>query len=94
LVVASRCARRLPGFAVEHHGEVFFRWRDAIDQGGLEPGFHVTHNRDSPRTGDDGLGDGNYLAFTIANRWVNDVTYVTADADDDDASVSADGSAG
>jgi hypothetical protein len=93
----------LPGFAVEHHGELFFRWRDAIEKGLLDPGFHVTHvdahadlgtgdfgfdylltellherpqNRHSPKTGDDGLADGNYLAFAIANRWIDDLTYV------------------
>jgi hypothetical protein len=85
----------LPGFAVKNHGELFFRWRDAIDEGLLVPPFHVTHvdahadlgggdagyvylltelllkpveERRSPRVGDDGLGDGNYLAFAIANR--------------------------
>jgi hypothetical protein len=95
--------RPLPGFAVEHHGDLFFRWRDAIEEGSLEPGFHVTHvdahadlgtgdrgfdylltellrepphNRHSPRTGDDGLGDGNYLAFAIANGWIDELTYV------------------
>lgn len=26
---------RLPGFVVEHHGELFARWRDAIDAGVL-----------------------------------------------------------
>ena len=93
----------LPGFAVEHHSEVFFRWRDAIDRGLLAPPLQVTHvdahadlgtgdigfdylltellreppqNRHSPKTGDDGLGDGNYLAFAIANRWVDEVKYV------------------
>jgi hypothetical protein len=33
-------------------------------------------NRHSPRAGDDGLGDGNYLAFAIANRWIDELTYV------------------
>lgn len=96
-------SRPLPGFAVEHHGELFFRWRDAIETGLLAPPVHVTHvdahadlgtgdggleylltellheppcRRHSPRTGDDGLGDGNYLAYAIANRWIDDVTYV------------------
>ena len=32
-----------PGFAVEHHGERFGRWRAAIDAGVLVPPFHVTH---------------------------------------------------
>jgi hypothetical protein len=89
-----RLSGPLPGFAVEHHGDLFFRWRDAIEEGLLDPGFHVTHvdahadlgtgdcgfdyllteflhepaqNRHSPKTGDDGLGDGNYLAFATAN---------------------------
>jgi hypothetical protein len=93
----------LPGFAVEHHGDLFFLWRAGIEEGWLDPGFHVTHvdahadlgtgddgfgylltellheppqYRHSPKTGDDGLGDGNYLAFTIANRWITDLTYV------------------
>jgi hypothetical protein len=92
-----------PGFAVEHHGELFFRWRDAIDAGVLTPPFHVTHidahadlglgdygyihlltellalpvdQRSEPRVGDDGLGDGNYLAFAIANHWISDLNYV------------------
>lgn len=104
----------LPGFAVEHHGELFFRWRDAIEGEFLVPPFHVTHvdahadlgmgdsgsiylltellcqrpdARDDPKVGDDGLGDGNYLAFAIANRWVSQVIYVLGgryeDFDDD-----------
>lgn len=98
-----RLSGPLPGFAVEHHSDLFFRWRDAIDRGLLAAPFHVTHvdahadlgtgdcgfdylltellreppqNRHSPRTGDEGLGDGNYLAFAIANRWIDNVTYV------------------
>jgi hypothetical protein len=93
----------LPGFAVEHHGELFACWRDAIDNGVLVPPFHVTHvdahadlgggdagyvylltelllkpvgARHFPKVGDDGLGDGNYLAFAIANRWISDLAYV------------------
>jgi hypothetical protein len=100
----SQCllSRPLPGFVVEHHGELFCRWRDAIDEGLLVPPFHVTHvdahadlgQRDSgfiylltellhqplearrkPKVGHDGLGDGNYLAFAIANRWISELTY-------------------
>lgn len=100
----SQClvAEPLPGFAVEHHGELFFRWRDAIDAGLLRPPFHVTHvdahadlglgdygyfyllsellhdpieGRRDPKVGDDGLGDGNYLAFAIANQWISELTY-------------------
>ncbi len=92
-----------PGFAVEHHGELFFRWRDAIDTGVLVPPFHVTHvdahadlglgdagyvhlltellaapvdARRDPRVGNGGLGDGNYLAFAIANQWISGLDYV------------------
>lgn len=32
-----------PGFAVEHHGEIFEKWGAAIEAGVLEPPFHVTH---------------------------------------------------
>jgi hypothetical protein len=41
----QRCglAHPLPGRAVEHHGEVFGLWRDAIKAGQLTPPFHVTH---------------------------------------------------
>jgi hypothetical protein len=34
---------RLPGLVVEHHGELFARWRDAIDAAILHAPFHVTH---------------------------------------------------
>jgi hypothetical protein len=55
----ERCGleRRLPGFVVEHHGEVFSRWRDAIDAGRLIPPFHVTH---VDAHADLGLGDSGY----------------------------------
>jgi hypothetical protein len=40
-----------------------------------------------PKVGDDGLGDGNYLAFAIANRWISQLIYVLGgryeDFDDD-----------
>lgn len=92
-----------PGFAVEHHGELFFRWRDAIDSGLLVPPFHVTHvdahadlgsgdsgymylltellqeplqERRDPEVGTGRLGDGNYLAFAIANQWIAGLDYV------------------
>lgn len=43
--LADRC--RLdgprPGWAVEHHVEVFDRWRDAVAVGALTSPFHVTH---------------------------------------------------
>lgn len=34
------------------------------------------HARQEPRTDDGGLGDGNYLAFAIACRWLCALTYV------------------
>jgi hypothetical protein len=100
----SRCLirDRLPGFAVEHHGDLFFQWRDAIERGLLVPPFHVTHvdahadlglgdsgyiylltellrepveGRRNVRVGEDALGDGNYLAFAIANRWIAELTF-------------------
>lgn len=96
-------AAKLPGFAVEHHGELFDRWRDAIQIGVLRPPLAVTHvdahadlglgdagyiyllttlvhlpleERLYPQKGEGGLGDGNYLAFAIANRWLDELTYV------------------
>jgi hypothetical protein len=41
----SRCGLtgQLPGVVVDHHGELFARWRDAIDTGALRAPFHVTH---------------------------------------------------
>lgn len=101
----SQCllAGPLPGFAVEHHGDLFYRWRGAVDKGLLVPPFHVTHvdahadlsmgdsgyvylltellaqpvqARRDPKVADDGLGDGNFLAFAIANRWISELTYV------------------
>jgi hypothetical protein len=33
----------LPGWSVEHHVEIFDRWRGAITNGGLTESFHVTH---------------------------------------------------
>jgi hypothetical protein len=38
--------------------------------------------RANPQRGDEGLGDGNYLAFAIANRWLDDLTYVFNTDDD------------
>jgi hypothetical protein len=38
-----RLSRKLPGFAVEYHDELFARWRDAIAAGRLDSRFHVTH---------------------------------------------------
>jgi hypothetical protein len=96
----------LPGFVVENHGELFTRWREAIDAGLLQAPFHVTHvdahadlglgdsgyvylmtsllfekpeDRRHPNTGEGGLGDGNYLAFAIACRWLAELVYVFND---------------
>lgn len=52
-----RLAGTLPGIVVEHHGELFGRWRDAIDAGQLTPPFHVTH---VDAHADLGLGDSGY----------------------------------
>lgn len=93
----------LPGLAVDHHAEVFYAWRDAIEAGILKEKFEVTHvdahsdlayfdtgrqylrhevlsspieARRYPKEGVDALGDGNYLAFAIANRWISSIEYV------------------
>jgi len=98
-----RLEGKLPGLVVENHGELFDRWRDAIDAGTLQAPFSVTHvdahadlglgdagylyllttlvrlpveERRHPMRGPEGLGDGNYLAFAIANRWLDELTYV------------------
>jgi hypothetical protein len=49
---------RLPGFVVEHHGELFARWRDATDAGVLRAPFHVTH---VDAHADLGLRDAGYM---------------------------------
>jgi hypothetical protein len=48
----------LPGFAVKHHGELFFRWRDAIDSRLLVPPFEVVH---VDAHADLGFGDCGYM---------------------------------
>lgn len=48
----------LPGCAVEHHGDVFFRWKEAIDSGVLTPPFEVVH---VDAHADLGLGDCGYM---------------------------------
>lgn len=95
--------RPLPGLAVDHHAEVFYAWREAIEAGILKRRFEVTHvdahsdlaysdtgrrylrrevlswpleARSHPKEGNDALGDGNYLAFAIANRWISSIEYV------------------
>jgi hypothetical protein len=112
--LTERCGMRdrLPGFVVEHHGELFGKWRDAIAAGRLRAPFHVTHadahadlgmgdsgyfylmtsllykrpeDRLFPDGGEysptHGVGDGNYLAFAIACRWVHDLVYVSSTGD-------------
>ncbi|MGI8796797.1 MAG: hypothetical protein ACR2IR_09510 [Acidimicrobiia bacterium] len=56
----DRCglAGKLPGFVVEHHGELFDRWRSAIDGGRLNVPFHLTH---VDAHADLGLGDAGYV---------------------------------
>lgn len=95
-----RLTSRLPGIVVEHHGERFARWRDAIETGVLSAPFSVTHvdAHADLGLGDAGyvdlltrvvhlpvrerrdpgpaLGDGNFLAFAAACRWLSDLTYV------------------
>jgi len=46
--------------AVEHHGEVFRRWRSAIRHGFLPVPFHVTH---VDAHADLGLGDAGYVSL-------------------------------
>lgn len=96
----------LPGFVVDHHGELFPLWRHAISQASLKTPLDVTHvdahadlglgdygfkylmtdllfqppeARLDPPTGFSGLGDGNWLAFAIAARWLSSLTYVYND---------------
>ncbi|MGU3587370.1 hypothetical protein ACLBYD_30025 [Rhodococcus sp. C26F] len=48
---------RLPGILTENHGDLFFRWREAIADGVLVPPFRVTH---LDAHADLGLGDSGY----------------------------------
>lgn len=48
----------LPGIVVERHGELFDRWRQAIDEGLLAPPFSITH---VDAHADLGLGDVGYV---------------------------------
>jgi hypothetical protein len=104
----ERCklTAKLPGAVVEHHGQMFERWRSAIRSGELTTPFHVTHvdahadlglgdagyiplvtnllyrdpaDRDGGTERPEGLGDGNFLAFAIANRWISTLDYVHND---------------
>jgi hypothetical protein len=56
----DRCnlSAKLPGFAVENHGELFPLWRDAIADGTLTPPFEVVH---VDAHADLGLGDHSYV---------------------------------
>lgn len=49
---------RLPGAVVEHHGELFGKWRAAIAGGHLRAPFEVTH---ADAHADLGLGDAGYM---------------------------------
>ena len=109
----DRCglAGNHPGAVVEHHGEMFERWRSAIRNGDLPTPFHVTHvdahadiglgdagyvplvteslyrdvsERDGGSERPAGLGDGNFLAFAIACRWISGLDYVHNDEGGDD----------
>ncbi len=109
----DRCALqgKLPGFVVEHHGQLFAKWRAAIESGDLEAPFAVTHvdahadmglgdagykylmtellfeeaeEQRFPQEGFSGLGDGNFLAFAIACRWISELVYVFNDGGGDD----------
>lgn len=109
----DRCGltARLPGAVVEHHGELFERWRSAIRDGHLATPFHITHvdahadiglgdsgyvtlvtellyrdvsERDGGEERPKGLGDGNFLAYAIACRWVSSLDYVHNDEGGDD----------
>jgi hypothetical protein len=40
--------RPLPGYAVEHHADLFFRWRDAIDAGLLIPPLKLFTSMPTP----------------------------------------------
>jgi hypothetical protein len=57
--VRERCgvAGPLPGFVTQNHGEMFVQWERAIEDGRLEPPFHVTH---VDAHADLGLGDSGY----------------------------------
>jgi hypothetical protein len=52
---------RLPGWVVEHHGELFERWRDGLDVGLLRAPFHVTH---VDAHADLGVGDCGWMHLT------------------------------
>lgn len=56
----------LPGVVVEHHGELFLRWRDAIDARTLRAPFHVTH---VDAHADLGLGDAGYVHLLTELMW-------------------------
>ena len=60
----ARCGLtgRLPGYVVQYHGELFTRWRDAIDAGLLQAPFHVTH---VDAHADLGIGDAGYIAHAL-----------------------------
>jgi hypothetical protein len=57
---------RLPGFVVEHHGQLFPLWRDAIAAGDFPGSFHVTH---VDAHADLGLGDAGYKQIMCDLMW-------------------------
>jgi hypothetical protein len=58
--VRERCgvAGPLPGFVTQNHGDLFAEWERAIEDGWLEPPFHVTH---IDAHADLGQGDSGYV---------------------------------
>lgn len=73
--LTERCQldRRRPGFVVEHHNELFYRWGEAIEAGQMTPQFEVVH---VDAHADLGMGDASYaylmgeLAFqSIGDRY-------------------------
>jgi len=105
-MISAACASHCRDSPSRNHGELFPRWREAIEAGQLKVPFHVTHvdahadlglgdsgyiylmtsllfeepeNRRHPKTGEGALGDGNYLAFVIACRWLAGLVYVFND---------------
>lgn len=57
--LAERCQLngRRPGFVIEHHNELFYRWGEAIDAGRMAAPFEVVH---VDAHADLGLGDSSY----------------------------------
>ena len=58
--LAERCLlkRRRPGFVVEHHNELFYRWGEAFEAGQMSKPLEVVH---VDAHADLGLGDSSYI---------------------------------